>query len=109
MVLPCDGVGHPFWFSRTTVFGELCATAWRQGCLKLFGRHPVRERRGRLRRFDVDTRDDYRRLLESCPRDLRKVPDDVIRRFNEQNYSLDTGTASVPIWRLRWVAAVVGG
>lgn len=39
-----DGVGHPFWFSRT-VFGELARLHGDKGVWKLVhsGRHPVRE------------------------------------------------------------------
>jgi molybdenum cofactor cytidylyltransferase len=64
-----DGVGHPFWFSRN-VFGELSQLHGDKGVWKLVqsGRHPVRELAvdGRVP-LDVDTWDDYRRLLESVP------------------------------------------
>jgi molybdenum cofactor cytidylyltransferase len=64
-----DGIGHPFWFSRN-VFGELSQLHGDKGVWKLVqsGRHPVRELAvdGRVP-LDVDTWDDYRRLLESVP------------------------------------------
>jgi molybdenum cofactor cytidylyltransferase len=64
-----DGVGHPFWFSRV-VFGELSQLHGDKGVWKLVqsGRHPVRELAvdGPVP-LDVDTWDDYRRLLESVP------------------------------------------
>lgn len=64
-----DGVGHPFWFSRT-VFGELARLHGDKGVWKLVhsGRHPVRELAvDGCVPLDVDTWDDYRRLLESVP------------------------------------------
>jgi molybdenum cofactor cytidylyltransferase len=71
-VLVCrytDGVGHPFWFSRS-VFGELAQLHGDKGVWKLIqsGRFPVREFSvdGPVP-LDVDTWDDYRRLLESVP------------------------------------------
>jgi molybdenum cofactor cytidylyltransferase len=64
-----DGIGHPFWFSRG-VFGELLRLHGDKGVWKLVqsGRHPVRELAvdGPVP-LDVDTWDDYRRLLESVP------------------------------------------
>jgi molybdenum cofactor cytidylyltransferase len=62
-----DGIGHPFWFSRA-VFGELSQLHGDKGVWKFVqsGRHPVRELAvdGPVP-LDVDTWDDYRRLLES--------------------------------------------
>ncbi len=62
-----DGIGHPFWFSRD-VFGELSQLRGDKGVWKLLqsGRRPVREIAvdGPVP-LDVDTWDDYRRLLES--------------------------------------------
>ena len=64
-----DGVGHPFWFSRV-VFEELSQLHGDKGVWKLVqsGRHAVRELAvdGAVP-LDVDTWDDYRRLLESVP------------------------------------------
>jgi molybdenum cofactor cytidylyltransferase len=64
-----DGVGHPFWFSRH-VFEDLSQLRGDKGVWKLVqsGRHPVRELAvdGTVP-LDVDTWDDYRRLLESVP------------------------------------------
>jgi molybdenum cofactor cytidylyltransferase len=64
-----DGIGHPFWFSRG-VFGELHQLHGDKGVWKLIGsgRHPVRELAvpGPVP-LDVDTWDDYRRLLEAVP------------------------------------------
>lgn len=64
-----DGIGHPFWFSRS-VFGELAQLHGDKGVWKLVesGRYPVRELvvDGPVP-LDVDTWDDYRRLLESMP------------------------------------------
>ena len=64
-----DGIGHPFWFSRN-MFGELAQLHGDKGVWKLLhsGRHPVRELAvdGAVP-LDVDTWDDYRRLLESVP------------------------------------------
>jgi molybdenum cofactor cytidylyltransferase len=61
-----DGIGHPFWLSRS-VFGELSRLHGDKGVWKLVqsGRHPVRELEvdGPVP-LDVDTWDDYRRLLE---------------------------------------------
>jgi molybdenum cofactor cytidylyltransferase len=62
-----DGIGHPFWFSRA-VFGELSQLHGDKGVWKLVqsGRHPVRELAVDTPvPLDVDTWDDYRRLLES--------------------------------------------
>lgn len=62
-----DGIGHPFWFSRA-VFGELSQLRGDKGVWKLVqsGRYPVRELAvDRPVPLDVDTWDDYRRLLES--------------------------------------------
>ncbi len=62
-----DGIGHPFWFSRD-VFGELSQLHGDKGVWKLVqsGQHPVREIavEGPVP-LDVDTWDDYQRLLES--------------------------------------------
>jgi molybdenum cofactor cytidylyltransferase len=64
-----DGVGHPFWFSRD-VFEELSQLHGDKGVWKLLesGRHPVRELAvdGPVP-IDVDTWEDYHRLLESVP------------------------------------------
>ena len=64
-----DGIGHPFWFSRS-VFGELSQLHGDKGVWKLVqsGRHPVRELAvdGSVP-LDVDTWEDYQRLLESVP------------------------------------------
>ena len=64
-----DGIGHPFWFSRE-VFGELSQLHGDKGVWKLVqsGRHPVHEIavEGPVP-LDVDTWDDYQRLLESVP------------------------------------------
>jgi molybdenum cofactor cytidylyltransferase len=62
-----DGIGHPFWFSRA-VFGELSQQHGDKGVWKLVqsGRHPVRELAVDTPvPLDVDTWDDYHRLLES--------------------------------------------
>jgi molybdenum cofactor cytidylyltransferase len=63
-----DGIGHPFWLSRS-VFGELSQLHGDKGVWKLVesGRYPVRELAvdGPVP-LDVDTWDDYRRLLESA-------------------------------------------
>lgn len=62
-----DGVGHPFWLSRS-VFGELSQLHGDKGVWKLVesGRHPVRELAvdGSIP-LDVDTWDDYHRLTGS--------------------------------------------
>ncbi len=64
-----DGIGHPFWLSRA-VFGELSQLHGDKGVWKLVhsGRYPVRELEvdGPVP-LDVDTWEDYRRLLESVP------------------------------------------
>jgi molybdenum cofactor cytidylyltransferase len=64
-----DGIGHPFWFGRN-VFDELSQLHGDKGVWKLLesARHPVRELAvdGPVP-LDVDTWDDYRRLLESVP------------------------------------------
>ena len=64
-----DGIGHPFWFSRG-MFGDLHQLHGDKGVWKLIGsgRHPVRELAvpGPVP-LDVDTWDDYRRLLEAVP------------------------------------------
>jgi molybdenum cofactor cytidylyltransferase len=64
-----DGIGHPFWFGRN-LFGELAQLHGDKGVWKLVqsGRHPVGEFEvGGPVPLDVDTWDDYRRLLESVP------------------------------------------
>ncbi len=64
-----DGIGHPFWFGRN-VFGELSRLHGDKGVWKLIesGRYPVRELAvGGQVPLDVDTWDDYRRLVESVP------------------------------------------
>jgi molybdenum cofactor cytidylyltransferase len=62
-----DGIGHPFWLSRNT-FSDLSQLHGDKGVWKLMqsGRYPVRELAvdGTVP-LDVDTWDDYRRLLES--------------------------------------------
>jgi molybdenum cofactor cytidylyltransferase len=62
-----DGVGHPFWLSRS-VFSELSQLHGDKGVWKLVesGRHPVRELAvdGPIP-LDVDTWDDYQRLVGS--------------------------------------------
>lgn len=62
-----DGIGHPFWLSRS-VFGELGQLHGDKGVWKLVesGRYEVRELAvdGPIP-LDVDTWDDYQRLLES--------------------------------------------
>ena len=64
-----DGVGHPFWLSRS-VFGDLARLHGDKGVWKLIegGAVPVLEVpvAGPVP-LDVDTRDDYERLLESAP------------------------------------------
>lgn len=71
-VLVCrysDGIGHPFWFSRN-VFNELSRLHGDKGVWKLIesGRYPVGElaAAGPVP-LDVDTWDDYRRLLAAVP------------------------------------------
>lgn len=62
-----DGIGHPFWLGRG-VFGELSQLHGDKGVWKLVesGRHQVRELAvGGPIPLDVDTWDDYRRLVES--------------------------------------------
>jgi molybdenum cofactor cytidylyltransferase len=62
-----DGIGHPFWLSRS-VFGELRQLHGDKGVWKLVesGRYEVSELAvdGPIP-LDVDTWDDYRRLMES--------------------------------------------
>jgi molybdenum cofactor cytidylyltransferase len=62
-----DGVGHPFWLSRS-VFGEVSQLHGDKGIWKLVesGRHPVRELAidGPIP-LDVDTWEDYQRLVGS--------------------------------------------
>jgi molybdenum cofactor cytidylyltransferase len=62
-----DGIGHPFWFSRN-IFSDISRLHGDKGVWKLVqsGRYPVRELAvdGAVP-LDVDTWDDYRRLLES--------------------------------------------
>jgi molybdenum cofactor cytidylyltransferase len=64
-----DGRGHPFWFSRST-FDDLRALHGDKGVWKLIesGRWPVVEvpAEGTVP-LDVDTWDDYQRLLETAP------------------------------------------
>lgn len=64
-----DGRGHPFWFSRA-VFDELRDLHGDKAVWKMLesGRRPVVELpvEGPVP-LDVDTWDDYRRLLESAP------------------------------------------
>ncbi len=63
-----DGIGHPFWFSRN-IFGELSQLHGDKGVWKLIesGRFPVHELavHGTVP-LDVDTWDDYRRLLATA-------------------------------------------
>jgi molybdenum cofactor cytidylyltransferase len=64
-----DGIGHPFWLSRH-VFGDLSQLHGDKGVWKLVqsGRHRVSEIAVQgPAPLDVDTWDDYRRLLESMP------------------------------------------
>jgi molybdenum cofactor cytidylyltransferase len=65
-----DDVGHPFWLSRST-FGELAQLHGDKGVWKVIesGRFPVHELpvEGSIPP-DVDTWDDYRRLLASVSR-----------------------------------------
>jgi molybdenum cofactor cytidylyltransferase len=62
-----DGIGHPFWLGRS-LFGELSRPRGEKAVWKLVqsGRHPVRKLQadGPIP-LDVDTWDDYRRLVES--------------------------------------------
>jgi molybdenum cofactor cytidylyltransferase len=62
-----DGVGHPFWLSRS-LFGDLSQLHGDKGVWKLveLGRHEVRELAvdGPIP-LDVDTWDDYQRLVKS--------------------------------------------
>lgn len=62
-----DGIGHPFWLSRS-LFGELRQLHGDKAVWKLVesGRHPVRELEvsGPVP-LDVDTWDDYERLVAS--------------------------------------------
>lgn len=64
-----DGIGHPFWFSRN-VFDDISQLHGDKGVWKLIesGRRPVSELAvdGPVP-LDVDTWDDYRRLLTSVP------------------------------------------
>ena len=64
-----DGIGHPFWLSRS-VFGELAQLHGDKGIWKLIesGSVGVHELAvdGTVP-LDVDTWDDYRRLVESVP------------------------------------------
>lgn len=64
-----DGIGHPFWFSRN-MFGELSELHGDKGVWKLIdsGRHPVHALAvsGPVP-LDVDTWDDYQRLLATAP------------------------------------------
>jgi molybdenum cofactor cytidylyltransferase len=62
-----DGLGHPFWFSRN-MFDELSQLRGDKGVWKLLhaGRHPLREIAvDGPAPLDVDTWEDYRRLIES--------------------------------------------
>jgi molybdenum cofactor cytidylyltransferase len=65
-----DGIGHPFWLGRST-FGELTQLRGDKGVWKVIdsGRFAVRELAvdGSIPP-DVDTWDDYQRLLASAPR-----------------------------------------
>ena len=65
-----DGIGHPFWLSRS-VFGDLGRLHGDKGVWKLIesGRFTVRELPvdGHVP-LDVDSWDDYRRLLASVSR-----------------------------------------
>jgi molybdenum cofactor cytidylyltransferase len=63
-----NGVGHPFWFSRT-MFGELARLHGDKGVWKLVesGRYPVGELLiDRPVPLDVDTWEDYQRLLATA-------------------------------------------
>lgn len=62
-----DGIGHPFWLGRT-VFGELAGLHGNKGVWRLIesGRFDVRQIPvGGVVPLDVDTWEDYHRLLES--------------------------------------------
>ncbi|KAA1248823.1 nucleotidyltransferase family protein [Mycobacterium simiae] len=65
-----DGIGHPFWLRRST-FSAVSRLHGDKGVWKLVeaGKHPVAELAvdGPVP-LDVDTWDDYRRLLESVSR-----------------------------------------
>lgn len=64
-----DGIGHPFWFSRN-MFGELSRLHGDKGGWKLIGsgRYPVAELQvDRPVPLDVDTWEDYQRLLATAP------------------------------------------
>ncbi|MGE2726521.1 nucleotidyltransferase family protein [Mycolicibacterium pulveris] len=65
-----DGIGHPFWLSRK-VFGELAELHGDKGVWRMIesGRYDVRSVpvEGAIP-LDVDTWDDYERLLASVPR-----------------------------------------
>ena len=64
-----DGVGHPFWFSRN-MFGEISRLHGDKGVWKLIesGRYEVGELRiDRPVPLDVDTWEDYQRLLATAP------------------------------------------
>jgi molybdenum cofactor cytidylyltransferase len=65
-----DGIGHPFWLGRT-VFDELAELHGDKGVWRLIesGRFGVRRVPiDDVVPLDVDTWDDYRRLLESAAR-----------------------------------------
>ncbi len=65
-----DGLGHPFWLSRS-VFGDLAELHGDKGVWKVIesGRSTVREVQVDAPvPLDVDTWDDYRRVLASVPR-----------------------------------------
>ncbi|MDP7722709.1 NTP transferase domain-containing protein [Mycobacterium sp. TY814] len=64
-----DGIGHPFWFSRN-VFGDLAQLHGDKGVWKLIesGRYPVCHLQvDRPVPLDVDTWEDYQRLLATAP------------------------------------------
>jgi molybdenum cofactor cytidylyltransferase len=65
-----DGLGHPFWFSRC-VFEELAQLHGDKGIWKLIESGAVEVHEIAVEStvpLDVDTWDDYRRLVESVPR-----------------------------------------
>ena len=63
-----DGLGHPFWLART-MFGELLKMHGDKALWKLIESRPVREIAVDAPvPPDVDTWDDYQRLLVSVPR-----------------------------------------